>query len=242
MPNVFITGANRGIGLEFATQYAANGWNVFATCRNPSRAEALSELSGNIFIHRLDVTDFKAVDQLALELREESFDLMLLNAGLAMEPDGTGKRRGSAMGELDYDSWLEVFRVNTMAPAKIVESFLGQILSSENRLVIGISSTLGSMAHTYAEEAAFKFRGPAYLYRSTKAALNSVIKTMAAELGPKGLTAVAMNPGWIRTDMGGPTASMDPPEAVARMREVIAGLSASDNGSFIDYDGSPLLW
>ena len=242
MPSVFITGSNRGIGFEFAKQYAADGWRVYATCRNPDRADALKKLEGDVRIHKLDVADFDEVDALAEELKAETFDVVILNAGLAMEPDETGKRKGSSLGELDYSAWEEVFRVNTMAPAKIVESFLDQILRSERKLVIGITSTLGSMAHTYPEEYAFQHRGPAYLYRSTKAGLNSVIKTIASELEPEGITAIAMNPGWIRTDMGGPTAYMDAPEAITSMRQVIAGLGPADNGRFIEYDGSPLPW
>ena len=242
MTSIFITGSNRGLGFEFAKQYAADGWRVYATCRTPDRADALKKLEGDVRIHKLDVADFDEVDALADELRDETFDVVLLNAGLAMEPDETGKRKGSSLGVLDYDAWMEVFRVNTMAPAKIVESFLDQILRSERKLVIGISSTLGSMAHTYPEEYAYKLRGPAYLYRSTKAALNSVIKTIASELESEGITAIAMNPGWIRTDMGGPTAYMDAPEAIASMRQVIAGLGPADNGRFIEYDGSPLPW
>ena len=241
MPSVFITGSNRGIGFEFARQYAAEGWRVYATCRNPDRADALNDLDGDVRIHKLDVSDFDAIDALAEELHGETIDVCILNAGLSIEPDETGRRKAS-LGELKYDVWAEVFRVNTMAPVKIVESFRDQILGSERKLVIGITSTLGSMTMIYPDEPTFRHRGAVYPYRTTKAALNAVMKILASELEAEGIISIAMNPGWVRTDMGGPRADMDAPEAIAAMRKVIAGLSRADNGKFIDFDGSPLPW
>ena len=226
MPNVLITGANRGIGLEFARSFAADGWRVHACCRQPDKAAALKALAGEVDLHRLDVTDGLQVAGLARELADRPIDLLLNNAGIY------GPRTG--FGETDYDEWGPVFRVNTMAPLRMAERFVVQVARSERRLIANISSKMGSI-----EDNA---RGGSYIYRSSKAALNMVVKSLSVDLSGRGITVVAFHPGWVQTDMGGPEAAITAADSVAGMRAVIERLGPADNGKFFNYDGSEIPW
>ncbi len=230
MANILITGANRGIGLEFARGYASDGWRVHACCRDPDRAEALREIaqgSGDrVRLHRLDVTDGPGVAELASDLAEESIDILLNNAGVY------GPRTG--FGETDYEAWSRVLTVNLLGPLRMAEGFLAQVIRSERKLIVNISSNLGSLANNSS--------GGAYIYRSSKAALNAVSKSLSIDLKDRGVTVVMFHPGWVGTDMGGPGASIEPKESVAGMRAVIERLSSQDNGRFFNYDGSELPW
>jgi NAD(P)-dependent dehydrogenase (short-subunit alcohol dehydrogenase family) len=226
MPNVLITGANRGIGLEFARSFAADGWSVHACCRQPDKAAALKALAGEVAVHRLDVTDGLQVAGLARELADRPIDLLLNNAGIY------GPRTG--FGETDYDEWAPVFRVNTMAPLRMAERFVAQVARSERRLIANVSSRMGSIGDNS--------RGGSYIYRSSKAALNMVVKSLSADLAGRGIAVVAFHPGWVQTDMGGPEAAITAAESVAGMRAVIERLGPADNGKFFNYDGSEIPW
>ena len=227
MPTVLITGANRGLGLEFARQYAADGWKVLATCRDPNSATDLNAIEGNIQILPLDVADFLAIETVARILSAEKIDLLLNNAGV----HGS---RNVAFGTTDYDDWTEVFRINSQAPLKMAECFIEQITSSDKKLIVSISSWLGSMS---ANEA-----GEQYTYRSSKAALNAVTKSMSIDLAEKDVTAVVYHPGWARTDMGGANAEVDPVESVNGIRDGINMLTIADSGNFFNYDGTAIDW
>ena len=216
MPTVLITGANRGIGLEFARTFAADGWTVHACCRQPDKAAALKALAGDVAVHRLDVTDGLQVAGLARELADRPIDLLLNNAGIY------GPRTG--FGETDYDEWAPVFRVNTMAPLRMAERFVAQVARSERRLIANVSSKMGSIGDNS--------RGGNYIYRSSKAALNMVVKSLSADLAGRGIAVVAFHPGWVQTDMGGPEAAITVAESVAGMRAVIERLGPADNGKF----------
>lgn len=230
MPSVLVTGANRGIGLEFVKQYAGEGWRVFAVCRDPAKAMELNDLakaSGvKVTVHEAEVTDPKAVARLAAELKGQPIDLLLNNAGVAV-------RDAMSFGDSNADSWLKAFNVNCIAPTKVAEAFLPNLLAGEKRIVAMMSSRLGS--HTYNT-------GSWLAYRATKAALNSVVRTMAAELQPKGVLTVALHPGHVATDMGGASAPVQPADSVAGLRKVIAGLTPKTSGSFYDYTGAELAW
>ena len=226
MSTVMITGANRGLGLEFTKSFAADGWRVHACARNVERSKKLRAIEGEIVSHKLDVTDGLKVASLARELAEEPLDLLINNAGIY------GPRSG--FGETDYDEWIEVLQVNTLAPLRMVERFVGLLERGEGGMVVNISSIMGSIAGNSS--------GSSYIYRSSKAALNMVTKTLANYLADRGITVVSLHPGWVSTDMGGPRADISPTEAVAGMREVIAGLSPADSGQFFNYDGQPLQW
>ena len=231
MPSVLVTGANRGLGLEFVRQYAAGGWRVFACCRKPAAAAALQEIATdaprNVTVHQLEVTDHPRIEALATEFRAETLDLLLNNAGV-YEP------KHMVIGQIDYQSWANVFAVNTMAPLKMVECFVEQVAHSDKKLIVSISSQMGSIAENT--------DGGHYLYRSTKAALNMVVKSVAIDLQPRGITAVVLHPGWVQTDMGGPTATLKIPDSVRGMVQVIDGLTMGDSGQFISYDGSRIPW
>ncbi|WP_193368069.1 SDR family oxidoreductase [Pelagibius marinus] len=226
MPTVLITGANRGIGFEFVKTFAADGWRVHACARNAEKSKKLRALDGNVICHKLDVTNGLKVASLARELAEQPIDLLINNAGVY------GPRTG--FGETDYEEWLNVLQVNTLAPLRMVERFVGLLEQGEGKTVVNISSVMGSIGNNSS--------GGSYIYRSSKAALNMVTKTLSNDLGERGFTVVSFHPGWVQTDMGGEGADIAPVEAVAGMRKVIAGLSTADNGKFYNYDGTALPW
>ncbi len=225
MPTVLISGANRGLGLEFARQYVEAGWNVIATCRDPAKADALRGLGTKLAIHRLDVTDFPAVNALARKLADASIDVLIANAGVMgvrdMKPEA-----------VDSAGWARVFTVNTMAPLALAGAFRAQVARSEQRKMVAITSRLGSIASNN--------EGGMYTYRSSKAALNAVWRSFAID--HPDVVAALLHPGWVRTDMGGPQASLAPEESVSAMRRVIAGLAQADSGHFYNYDGSSIPW
>ena len=227
MPTCLITGANRGLGLEFAKQYAADDWKVIATCRRPDAAEALAALEGSIQIYPLDVTDFARVEQLARKLSGEAIDLLINNAG------GSGPRV-TTYNSVDYAAWSEVLRVNTMAPLKMSAAFVDHLARGQDRKIVTISSKMGSMADNTS--------GGAYIYRSSKAAVNAVMKSLSMDLRDQNLIVVVLNPGWVRTEMGGPGATIDAFKSVAGMRDVIDNLSIEDSGRFLHYDGTEISW
>lgn len=230
MPTTLITGANRGLGLEFARVYAAGGWQVHACCRAPDAADALGRLAkgagGRIAIHRLEVTDGGQVAALARAVGEP-IDLLLNNAGVNLPAH-------QSIDDMDYEGWAELFAVNAMAPLRLADAFAGQVAASDQKLIVTISSRMGSIA---ANE-----QGNSIAYRSSKSAVNQVMRSVAYQLGARGVTSVLFHPGWVRTDMGGPNGAIGVEESVAAMCAVIAGLTPADNGRFLNYDGSELPW
>ncbi len=220
MPTVMITGASRGIGREFARQYAEAGWHVIATCRDPRGAG----LDG---AHALDVTDGAAVSALAERLSGETIDVLINNAGI-FGPRGLG------FGSLDYAAWETVLRVNTIAPVRVAEAFVDHVARSERRVMVFVSSILGSIAEGAG--------GEYLMYGASKAALNAAMKGMSRDLAARGVTCVSVHPGWVRTDMGGPNAAIDVATSVGGLRSVIERLGPDDNGRFYDYAGKVLPW
>ncbi|HUC65013.1 MAG TPA: SDR family oxidoreductase [Stellaceae bacterium] len=225
MPTVFISGANRGLGLEFARQYARDGWRVIATSRSLEKAGALRALSGGVAVHALEVTDFAAVAALARALDGESIDVLIANAGIYGPRDMTA-------ASIDAEGWGETFRVNTMAPLALAAAFHAQVARSAQRKAVAITSRLGSIAANT--------EGGLYAYRSSKAALNAAWRSFA--LDHRDIIATVLHPGWVRTDMGGQSAPLGPEESVAGLRRVIASLEEADSGGFIGYDGKPIPW
>jgi len=213
-PAILITGAGRGLGLELARQYAADGWRVIGTERG-AKAE-----------YPLDVTERKQLATLARKLDGAPVDVLFCNAGII------GKR-GMALGSFDYASWEEMLRVNLLGAAALAEALLDNVVASERKLIAMMSSRLGSISES---------SGMTLPYATTKAALNMLVKGLAATLAAKGVIAVALSPGWVRTDMGGSGAPLAPETSVAGLRKVIAGLKAEDSGRFFSYDGSSIPW
>jgi len=232
MGTTLITGANRGIGLEFCRQYAADGWRVLACSRYPEKSDALNKLAAQhpeqIKIHALDVADHVEIDRLAHVLADESIDLLINNAGIYPDSDKSG------FGHTDYAEWIHAFRINTMAPLKMAETFATQIARGKQKTIVTVTSKMGSIADNSS--------GGSYLYRSSKAAVNMVVKSLAIDLKPIGITAVVFHPGWVKTDMGGPSALISAEQSVSGMRQMIARLTIADSGRFFAYDGQEIPW
>jgi NAD(P)-dependent dehydrogenase (short-subunit alcohol dehydrogenase family) len=231
MKTVLVTGANRGLGLEFARQYAADGWQVFAGCREPDAARELralvSDSGGRIRVLPLDVTDAKSVRTAADAVGSEPIDLLLNNAGV-------GGPRDETLGSLDYGAWQRVLDVNTLGPMRVTEAFLEHVARGREKKIVTITSGMGSLADNTS--------GGSYAYRSSKAAVNMVMRSLAMDLAPRGIICVVMNPGWVRTDMGGPRARLSPAQSIGEMRAVIEALKQDDSGKFLNHTGKPYPW
>lgn len=227
MPSILITGASRGLGLEFARQYLADGWRVIATCRDPARARALQVFKGDIQCHALDVTDNLSIATLAKTLAQAPIDLLLLNAGVHLQKDCT-------LDELDAQRWLRELEVNTIAPLMVARCLADNVARSDLRRIAAISSGSGSINNMKS--------GGNYAYRTGKAALNATMRILAADLAPRGITVVPIGPGHTRTDMGGAEAPYSAEDSVTLVRSVIARLTFKDSGTFLSRDGTPLPW
>ena len=235
MPTAFITGANRGIGLQHAKQYAEKGWQVHAGARNPDIATELQELAnayaGLVHIHRLDVTDHAAVEALAEELSGQSIDVLLNNAG-TFGPQGAPEGMAyQSLTNMDYEIWRNILEVNLLAPFKVAAAFRDHLAASQQKLLVMMSSDLASISNS---------SGHSYAYRSSKAGLNILSKGMAAEW--QDLVVVAMAPGWCRTDLGGADAEIDPADSVRDQQATFERLTAADSGRFIDMAGDSVDW
>jgi NAD(P)-dependent dehydrogenase (short-subunit alcohol dehydrogenase family) len=228
MSTVLITGTNRGIGLEFAKQYAEAGWDVLACCRNPQSANNLNTLASqytNIKILTLDVSDFKQVDYLARELKDTQIDVLINNAGVY--PSG-------GLSDKEVETWLNGFKVNSIAPLKVAMAFRPLIEKSQLKKLVTLSSKMGSIDDNTS--------GGSYMYRSTKTAINMIMKSLSIDLAPSGISVVTLHPGWVETDMGGPNALINTETSVRGLRQVIDDLSLSNTGKFIAYDGKEIPW
>lgn len=229
--NILITGANRGIGLEMVRYSMHQGWRVFACCRNPHNADQLFNLAklsnGQISVHIADMQELGTLQALSYELRNDAIDILMNNAGIY----GSDKNK---FGSVDVDSWLQTFQVNTIAPLKMVEAFSEQLQMGSRKLVACMSSKMGSMADNG--------YGNSYIYRSSKAALNAVVKSLSIDLKALGVITVALHPGWVKTAMGGPDAEISTAECVEQLFTHLLSLSMEDSGRFIDIDGSDIPW
>lgn len=225
---VLITGANRGLGLEFATQYAGEGWNVLACCRNPESASELQTLSNahrNVQIFDLDVGNFNQIDKLALQLKSQPIDLLINNAGVYPH---------STFGDSNYEKWAEAFKVNAMASLKMAEAFVQHMAKSQLKKMATLSSKMGSIDDNTS--------GGSYIYRSSKTAVNMVMKSLSIDLKPYGISVVTLHPGWVQTDMGGSNGLINAQTSVTGLRRVIANLNLNNTGQFIAFDGQVINW
>lgn len=230
MGSILISGTNRGIGLELARQYAAAGWRVYACCRAPAQASDLLSLADQhpaLTVHTLDVADGSQIEALAEELAGEPIDILFNNAGVYGQDD-------ASFGNTDPEQWLQTLLINTIAPMKMMEAFVNNVAASDLRLIATMSSKMGSMADNGS--------GGSYVYRSSKAAVNAVMKSAAIDLSPKGITAVILHPGWVQTEMGGPNAEITPHESAHQLRTILARVTPADAGTFFDIDGSVIPW
>ena len=232
MKTTLITGANRGIGLEFSRQLAEDGWCVLACSRDLEKSDALNKLAAEyperITLYALDVTDHGQIEKLSQILANKPIDLLINNAGVF--PDINDR----SFGQTDYDSWAHAFLVNTMAPLKMAEEFIAQITQSSRKTIVTITSKMGSVADNG--------RGGSYIYRSSKSAVNMVIKSIAIDLESNDIISVLLHPGWVRTDMGGPSGLISVEQSVSGMLSVIREVTSADSGKFIAYDGQIIPW
>jgi NAD(P)-dependent dehydrogenase (short-subunit alcohol dehydrogenase family) len=223
-PTVLITGANRGIGLEYARQFAGQGYAVIGTARDASDAKELSAVADRV--EQLDVTSATSVAALAKRLRGVAIDILINNAGVFDRKDVT-------VDTVDFDVMEQTLAVNTLGPLRVIKSLMPNLLAGERKIIVNMSSQLGSIENS---------NGRWYAYRTSKAALNQINKTLSVELAPEGFICVVLHPGWVRTDMGGQEASYSPQESVSGLIRVIGKLGPTDNGRFYDFKGSPIPW
>jgi len=235
-PTLFITGANRGIGLEFIKQYSKLGWNIIATARKPETATDLLAIADDydrLVIERLDVTNFVRIDELSEKYADQSIDVLLSNAGITPKYKSAFKN----VSGVDWDMSMKSLEVNAIAPLKLSQAFMSQVAASEQNKIVIISSKAGSFE-----------LGPKmpmmYSYRASKAALNMYIYTLSFETPKKGVIVTLLSPGQVNTVPGMklPNA-IETDESVAKMLKVIDGITPEQNGKFLDYaDGRELPW
>jgi NAD(P)-dependent dehydrogenase (short-subunit alcohol dehydrogenase family) len=248
---VLVTGSNRGIGLQLVTQYAEDGWDVIATSRSPhddNDLNALADAHGNVVVEQLDVTDMESIAALAAKYRGQPIDVLINNAGLL------GGREGQEWGNLDPDLFQQVMAVNVFGPHKVSEAFADNVAASEQKKLIVISSTIGSISR-------MQNPTPLPILATSKAAVNMAMRTVAMQLKDQGVVVAMLMPGVVRTRMsyqfGGMSleeasqqtdfdferpGSISTTESATRIRNVIASLDGSETGIFLNNDGSRLEW
>jgi NAD(P)-dependent dehydrogenase (short-subunit alcohol dehydrogenase family) len=231
MQTVLVTGANRGIGLEFVRQYAEAGDRVLAVARRPDEARELRALSessdGRVGVHAGDVASDASMQALKAAVGDAAIDIVVANAGVM------GPERQHRPGELDFDGWLQTLSTNTLGPVRTAEAFLPNLKAGKGKRLIAITSGMGSTAET----------GGGYLaYRSSKAALNNAWRNLAIALRGDRIVCVVMSPGWVKTDMGGAGAELSPQQSVSAMRRQIEAFGPKDSGRFSDVKGGDIAW
>ena len=228
MRRIFVTGANRGIGLELVRQYLRREDSlVFAACRRPESAQALHDLAdthnGRLTLIPLEVTSADAIAAAVetVHKRVDALDIFVNNA--AVDPPGQS-----------LDGVDETFRVNTVGPLMLVKAYLDLLKGGQDTRVVNVSSEMGSLEQWH-------YAGD-YAYTASKAALNMVTRCLSDELRPFGIVTIALDPGWVQTDMGGAEAELTPQQSVSGMLRVIDALTVTHNGSFLRWNGTTLPW
>jgi NAD(P)-dependent dehydrogenase (short-subunit alcohol dehydrogenase family) len=221
MPTALIIGASRGIGLELARQYKADGWRVIATARSEADCRKLAALECHAY--QLDVNSVESIGALGWNLDDEKLDVAFLNAG-AFGP------RTAFPTEQEFD---QVMHTNVLAAMRLLPLVAPLVCAARGKLAV-LSSHMGSIGDRSSANAT--------LYRASKAALNSVLADTAVQFGPQGATCIAFHPGWVKTDMGGQGAELEVDVSVSGMRTTLAAVHPADNGKFLNYDGSQLPW
>ena len=229
--NVLITGSNRGIGLALVKRFVEDGFYIYACCRQPEKATALTQYAeiyeGNIEIIACDVSNKEQVFRIA-DLIKTPIDILINNAGII------GQDESGIENNLSIDLWLEAFRVNSISPVVMTQAFLPHLKRGQLKRIINISSSLGSISQNE--------MGGLYPYRASKAALNCMTKNLAVDLESMGMTVVALHPGWVKTDMGGPQGDLTPEESANHLKSLILSLTCDQNGAYMSYTGDIMLW
>ena len=230
MTNVLVTGANRGLGLGFVTNYLGKNVNVVSTTRDIKSSRELLSLKerfpDNLEIFELDLLKESAGDTLANFLGERPIDILINNAGI-----GSTNQHFQAVSP---KPWLEVLKVNLIAPLMVTQSIIDNVKKGVDKKIYFLSSQLGSIEDNTS--------GGMYIYRSSKTGLNQVVKSLSVDLKPQGITVVSLHPGWVKTDMGGPNAPVSIDESIEGMMQVIDSTDIRDTGRFLNYDGKELPW
>lgn len=226
MPTILIAGANRGLGLALAREYAGSRWSVIGTSRQPRMAKDLRALKA-VDVAQLDVTSMASISRLARRLRDRPIDVLLCNAGAL--------GGASQLGHVDAAEFLALMQTNALGPLRLAEALLPQIAAGRQRKIIAISSRMGSIGSGIDENGQ-------YAYRCSKAALNMVMATMAFDLRAHRVTTAVLHPGWIKTDMGGALAEIPAADSAHGIRRVIASLRRRDSGGFFTWLGEPIPW
>lgn len=227
---VLITGANRGIGLAFVQQYLQAGDEVIACVRDINRVVELQTLidgSKNASIMQLDVTDEQSVARLIVDLDGKPIDILINNAG-------TLEDEGQSLSQLPVATFKQVFEVNVIGVFSVVQSLLSNVLASEQKKIVALSSILGSISNTTSKGS--------YAYRSSKAALNMLCRTISLEVKEQGGIVFLFHPGWVQTDMGGPSATVTAKDSVSGMHQLIAANQCVQENGYFDYRGELLAW
>jgi len=231
MGSALITGTNKGLGLGLTKKLIDKGYKVFDTCRNIAKAKELEELRKRfpekLIILEVDVVEPNAGENISNFLNGEPIDLFLNNAGFIGS-------RAQSFGLVTSPDWLEVLRVNLIAPLLISQSLIKNIEKGLGKKMFFLSSKVGSISDNTG--------GGMYIYRSSKTALNQVVKSLSIDLLSKGISVIALHPGWVRTDMGGPNALISIEESVNGMATVISKKSLDDTGKFFNFDGKEIPW
>ena len=230
MATILITGTNRGIGLEFTKQYLARGDRVIATCRDIEAADALKKLRNDhdkLDVRQLDVSSAESILEFVQQLVDTPIDIFINNAGVYGP-------RNVKFGEVDGQLWASVLQVNSIAPLMLSQLLMPNLRRGKDKKMLYLSSKMGSIDDNSG--------GGSYVYRSSKTALNSAIKSLAIDLAGEGFTAAVLHPGWVLTDMGGPNALIDTKTSVTGMLKVVEDLDPQTSGSFFNYDGSIIAW
>jgi NAD(P)-dependent dehydrogenase (short-subunit alcohol dehydrogenase family) len=233
MSTVVITGANRGLGLEFTRQYAEDGWKVIAAARNPLKGAELKDLAAshkNIQLATLDVASNSSVAEFKKQCDGVAIDVLINNAGVY-------PANRNEFSEIDYDAWLDALNTNTLGPVRLTEALTDNLAASEKKLAVVISSTMGSIESYLGES------GPgAIQYRTSKTAVNMAVAIMARALKSRKITVITQCPGWVQTDMGGKNASLKPEQSISALRKIFGRVTLKDSGKFYGQDGSIVPW
>jgi len=226
MKQLLVTGANRGIGLEFTQQYLANGWHVYATYREQPGTALASLACDQLTILPLDVAEDASIWVLQEQLSGVNLDLIINNAGLFGPRD-------QSLGKVSRQQWLDVLNVNSVAPLMLAQALHNNLTTKKGTFAV-ISSRMGSIDENDG--------GSLYLYRSSKTAVNQVVKSLSIDMQAQGIKVIALHPGWVRTDMGGPNGSIDTQTSVSGIRQVLEHIRPADSGRFINYNGAAIAW
>ena len=220
MPTILITGGNRGIGANLASLYAADGYEVIATCRDPETYTGVGTPMA------LEVTDAGSIAALKDALGGKPIDILWNNAGVYLD-------KGMPLSGMDWDAWEETFRVNTIAPLRLCNALMDNVRASDKKTMAFTTSKMGSIE---------LLSGGSYAYRSSKSALNMAVSILNKDVALSGIKTVMLHPGWVRTDMGTSAADIDTETSASGMKSVVDGLTTDQSGSFLNYDGSVLPW